>query len=64
MEIPTPLITAEIESQLIGVKKNAFGITGLTDDPAIWSMEGASAKVPIVEDLAIYLRDLGKGGQY
>lgn len=60
MEIPTPLITAEIERQLIGVKKSAFGITGLTNNPAIWSMEGASVKIPIVEDLAINLRELGK----
>jgi ABC-2 type transport system ATP-binding protein len=64
MEFPTPLVTLEIKNQLIGVKKGAFGITGLTDNPGIWSMEGANAKIPIVEDLAIYLRELSKGEEY
>jgi hypothetical protein len=62
VEIPTPLMTDEIERQLIGMRTNSFGVMGLTEDSAIWNLEGVSAKLPVVEDLAIYIRELSIGG--
>lgn len=63
IEIPASLMTDEIERQLIGAKKNSFGITGLTDNQAIWNIEGANAKLPVVEDIVIHLQELAKRGE-
>ena len=49
-----------IEEHLIGMRKNTFGVTGITKEISIWEMEGVTSKLPMIEDLAIRIREIHK----
>ncbi len=60
VEIPHQLFDFMIEEQLIGMRKNTFGVTGITNDSSIWEIEGVNTKLPMIEDLAIHIREIHK----
>ena len=62
IDIPNNLITEGVKERMIGTKKNSFGITGITSDAILWNMEGVITRRLLVEDLAIYIREIDKKG--
>ena len=60
IDIPYNLVTDDIKERMIGIKKNSFGITGITKDNILWNMKGVNLKFPVLEDLAINIIEIHK----
>jgi hypothetical protein len=47
------MLSGEDMSRLIGIKENAFGIEGLTNNREIFTKQGVNSAIPTVEEIML-----------
>jgi ABC-2 type transport system ATP-binding protein len=62
VQIPVSLMTDKIKSQVYGLRSTALYYEGICNKPEIWNMEGVTASISNVEDLAVNISEIHKKG--